>query len=91
MPTPEENQKELIRQVVREELEVLNVAEKLIFQKNIQILDARNIQLGRTTGTQIGTATDQKVGFFGTTPVVQQSATDEAEIIVALKALGLIS
>lgn len=91
MPTPEENQKELIRQVVREELEVLNVAEKLIFQKNIQILDARNIQLGRTTGTQIGTATDQKCGFFGVDPVVQQSATDEAEIIVALKALGLIS
>lgn len=36
--------------------------------------DGANIILGSTTGTQIGTATTQKLGFFGATPVVQRSA-----------------
>ena len=33
--------------------------------------DGVNITLGSTTGTQIGTATSQKLGFYGHTPVVQ--------------------
>lgn len=33
--------------------------------------DGVNLQFGTTTGTQIGTATSQKIGFFGKTPVVQ--------------------
>lgn len=47
--------------------------DRTVHQKHIQILDARNIQLGRTNGTMIGTASDQKLGFYGTTPVIQQS------------------
>ena len=35
--------------------------------------DGANVALGSTTGTQIGTATSQKLGFFGKTPVVQQT------------------
>ncbi len=35
--------------------------------------DGVNLSLGTTTGTQIGTAANQKLGFFGTTPVVQQT------------------
>ena len=75
--------------------------DRFLFQKNIQIFDNRNIQLGRTTGTKIGTAIDQKLGFFGTTPVDKpetiEDATDlETVIIVAntiidrLQELGLI-
>ena len=45
--------------------------ERYTFQKNIQIFDARNIQLGRTNGTKIGTATDQLLAFYGVTPVNQ--------------------
>ena len=37
------------------------------------MLDGTNIALGTTTGTQIGTATGQKIGFYGTTPVIQQT------------------
>jgi hypothetical protein len=37
------------------------------------IVDAGNVALGTTTGTQIGTAPTQKLGFFGATPVVQQT------------------
>ena len=34
-------------------------------------VDGVNWTFGTTTGTQIGTATIQKIGFFGATPVVQ--------------------
>jgi hypothetical protein len=34
-------------------------------------VDGVNWTFGTTTGTQIGTATTQKIGFFGATPVVQ--------------------
>jgi len=33
--------------------------------------DGVNFAFGSTTGTQIGTATTQKLGFFGKTPIVQ--------------------
>lgn len=62
-----------VRRIIREELQTLFKTDRITFEKNIQILDARNIQLGRTNGTQIGTATDQKLGFYGKTPIVQPS------------------
>lgn len=43
-------------------------------QKHLQMFDGRNIQTGRSVGTKIGTAADQKVGFFGVAPVIQQAA-----------------
>lgn len=33
--------------------------------------DGANVSLGTGTGTQIGTAASQKIGFYGTTPVIQ--------------------
>lgn len=38
------------------------------------LYDGANIAVGSTTGTQIGTASTQKLGFFGATPVVQPAA-----------------
>ncbi len=58
-----------IRKLIREELQAIFGIDKYIFSKLIQIMDGRNIQLGRTTGTKIGTDTDQKLAFFGGTPV----------------------
>jgi hypothetical protein len=58
---------EKIREIIREELGYMT--DRQVFNKHTQILDARNIQLGRGTGTKIGTATDQKIAFFGQTPV----------------------
>jgi hypothetical protein len=49
-------------------------ADRTIHQKDIQILDARYIQVGRTNGTMIGTASEQKIGLYGTTPVAKQGA-----------------
>jgi hypothetical protein len=67
--TPEE-----IRKIVREELQSFIKIDRFVFDKNLQVLDARNIQTGRTTGTKIGTAADQKVAFYGVDPVVQAGA-----------------
>lgn len=57
--------------------------------------DAANIAVGSTTGSKIGTAASQKLGFFGATPVVQQSkvadptggATQDAEARTAIAAV----
>lgn len=52
-------------------------SDRYFYEKDIQIGDGRDIQFGKTNGTHLGTATDQKVGFFGVTPVVQQTFTGE--------------
>jgi hypothetical protein len=57
-------------------------SDRFIFQKLIQLLDGRNIQLGLTTGTKIGTATTQKLGLYGKTPTAQQSAISAPSISV---------
>ena len=97
---------EQVRQIVKEELEALIGSDRFTFQKNIQIFDARDIQVGRTNGTKIGTATDQKLALYGKTPIVQQGtisnpaggATQDAEartviqsIITAMRNFGIIA
>ena len=71
--TPDEV-RNLIREEIRQELASLIRSDRFTFEKLIQMLDGRNIQVGRTTGTKIGTATDQKLSVFGVTPVIQASA-----------------
>lgn len=70
MPLNEEQ----IKEIIRGELAFLLKSDRFTFEKLIQILDGRNIQLGKTTGTKIGTETAQKIGFFNTTPVDQPAA-----------------
>lgn len=68
--------------------------------------DGDNIILDVTTGTKIGTATNQKLAFFNTTPVVQQATISDPsgggvqdaearsainDIIDALQAFGFIA
>ncbi len=73
--------------------------DRYTIQRNMQIFDMRNIQVGKTVGTKIGTeggATGQKLGFFDATPVLQQLATSHnswaklSDIISALVNLGLL-
>jgi len=84
---------EQVRQIIREELATLIRSDRFTFEKLIQLLDGRNIQLGKTTGTKIGTESTQKIGFFGVVPVVQQTgvAVTAAGIHAALVNLGLIT
>jgi hypothetical protein len=80
---------EQIRAIFRDELARILGADRFVVAKLIQLLDGRNIQTGRTTGTQIGTAADQKLAFFGAAPVAQQSApTTLANVISVLHVLG---
>ena len=68
-----------IRNMVRQEIErkfaSLLKSDRFVFEKLLQIMDGRNIQLGITTGTKIGTSASQKLSVFGVTPVVQQADT----------------
>jgi len=97
---------ERIREIIREELANFVFVDRLLVHKNVQILDARNIQLGKTNGTKLGTEATQKLAFFGSVPVVQQSAIAAASggtpadievravvvlILTALRNLGLIA
>jgi hypothetical protein len=85
--TPEERLSHLEAIVAR-----LVVSDRYTIQKHLQMFDGRNIQTGRTAGTKIGTAADQKLGFFGTTPVIQPAhTTTAAGIVAALTALGIIA
>jgi len=65
-----------IRNIIREELTSLfgTSGSDLVFPKHIQVLDGRNIQVGKTTGTKIGTSSTQKIAFYGITPIVQAGA-----------------
>lgn len=54
---------------------------------HITIGDAKNIILNTSNGTKIGTATNQKLGFFNSTPVVQPGATTDLGTV--LSNLGL--
>lgn len=65
---------EQVKQIIREELSNFLKSDKFVFERLVQFLDGRNIQLGRTNGTIIGTDTDQRLGFYGKTPVVQAGA-----------------
>ena len=57
------------------------------YDGDITIGDGKNINLDTTTGTKIGTATDQKMGFFNATPVIQQTGN----ALDALETLGLVA
>lgn len=62
---------EQVRQIIREEFSNILGIDRYIFDKNIQILNGHNIQLGRGIGTKIGTASDQLLAFYGVAPVDQ--------------------
>jgi hypothetical protein len=96
----------LIEEVVKSEIQKNFGVGKFILEKELQMMDGRNVQLGRTTGTKIGTETTQKLSFFGVTPVAQQATISDPSgggtvdtnartaintIIDRLQAFGLIA
>jgi len=64
---------------------------KTYLRWDIYPVDAKNIVLGTTTGMKIGTATNQKIGFFNATPIVQVGATIDLWVVLSnlwLRAAG---
>jgi len=72
---------EQVREIIRQELAFM-LGDKYVFSRLTQILDGRNIQLGKGTGTKIGTENTQKIGLFGVTPVVQPSNVTNASVTI---------
>ena len=74
-------------------LSLLVKPDRYTIQRNLQIFDGINIQTGLNSGTKIGTATDQKLGFYGVTPVTQPArpGSTVGQIITTGTALGLWS
>lgn len=83
-----------------------SASDRLILEKLLQFIDGNNIQMGTANGTKFGTATNEKIGFFGQTPVIQpgavsppaggtvidiQSRAAIGSLITALVALGIIA
>ena len=62
---------ERIREIIREELGAFEKSDRFTFQKDIEINDGRFITTGGTDGTRIGISTNDKIGFWNTTPVIQ--------------------
>lgn len=71
---PHKMNEEQIRQLIRDELSNIIKIDRYVFDKKIQILDSRHIQVGKGTGTKIGTEATQKIAVYGVTPVVQANA-----------------
>jgi len=91
--------KQLVEQMIAEKLQNVFKNDRYVFDKNIQVLDGRKIQVGKTTGLTIGTeggATGQKLGFFSATPVAEQLKADHnnwaavSDVVSALVNLGLL-
>lgn len=82
----------------------LEKSDRYTFEKDLQLLNGRNIQVGVLNGTSIGTRPTQKVSIYGVPAVVQassisnpsggttidsQSRSAIASIITALKNFGI--
>jgi hypothetical protein len=77
---------------------VYDEAQVSLLHKGFSMADGANIPLGTTTGTKFGTASTQKMGFYGATPVVRPSVTGSrggnaalASLLTQLAALGLVA
>ncbi len=83
-------------------LDLLIGSDRYTIQKTIQMFDERNIQTSTGVGTQIATASTQKLGLWGTTPVDQPETVADAsgcngdaddrlnELIDRLQEIGII-
>ncbi len=68
---------EQTRELIRDELRNLIASDRYTFQKKVQMFDGRNFQFGRSVGTKFGTASDQKMSFWGVTPVDQPETVSD--------------
>jgi hypothetical protein len=50
------------------------------FYQNVNLTDAKNVVLTTTTGQKIGTATNQKLAFHNSTPVIQRAGAAQAAV-----------
>ena len=81
--TPEETRqlvKQMLPEIIREEIGSFVLTDRFLIYRLMQFADGRNIQLGLTTGTKIGTAVGQRIGFWGVTPIIQPTSSNQAAV-----------
>ena len=83
-----EEQQQIIRQIVRNEMQEFFASDRYIFHKTIQLLEGRDFQFATGTGSKIGTATSQKIGFWNKTPIVQPASADQAALSLTANVSG---
>lgn len=70
-------------------------AAMVVISNQLRLTDGVNVSVGNANGTRIGISTDQKLGFFGATPVTQRAKylynnwSSHSDIVQALVDLGL--
>lgn len=65
----------------------MTLARDLYVEGNYYVAGGKNFILDNSTGSSFGTATNQKLSFYGATPVIQQSGN----AIAALVVMGLLA
>lgn len=51
------------------------------------LAEGANLATGTATGSQIATSASQKLGFYGTTPIVQRTSASQAAVVTTPAAL----
>ena len=102
----EEQVQRMIDETLAKRIGDTNFSSRLVLQKHLTMYNGNNIEVGKGVGTKIATETDQKLGMYGTTPVVQGSAIGNASggvvvdtearsavnsILTALRNIGIIA
>ena len=89
-----------VKEVITNELNVGNITDvdgvgnsNITFNAPLRMAEGKDIVFLTNTGTKIGTATNQKLGFWGKTPIVQAvlaTSASNSDIVTALQNLGLV-
>lgn len=69
--TTQAGQDSNVRRIIREELSGLVKSDRYTFLKDIELFNGRGIIFPSDTGAQVGTNSNEKIGFWGVTPIVQ--------------------
>ena len=80
---------EQVREIFREEFPALLAQSVTTIEGNLQLLDSRNIIVGTTTGSKIATASTQKLGFYGASPVDRPDALTAQKTTITHTAPGV--
>lgn len=52
-------------------------SDRFVFSRLLQLMDGRNLQTGRSTGSKIGLSANEKVSVYGVSPVIQGATIND--------------
>lgn len=76
--SPEELQKQI--DDLKERFERFSKSDRYIFEKELEIANGRDFKFSTETGSKFGTGTDQKMSFYGVTPVDQPDTVSDVSL-----------